>query len=84
MASNGYAKLKSQRKFQFTRWKPQRCDRYYLILGDGEIKSFLWNDTPFDTKAWEWGNCFRLRKDAERAKEAIEQLLLGFHAGLGQ
>ena len=57
------------------RWKPDTHERYFVVLGDGSIKIFQWYDTPFDYGAWEFGNYFKARSDAEQAREAIKQLL---------
>jgi hypothetical protein len=58
------------------RWVPLKGHRYFLILGDGTIKTFQWHDTDFDRGAWNLGNCFRLKRDAERARDAVKQLLV--------
>jgi len=63
----------------FQRWKPGHQARYYVILGNGEIQRFQWNDTPFDYEAWDFGNCFRLRREAEHARDNVKKTLLNFH-----
>ena len=54
------------------RWMPNNGDRYFIVLGDGTIKTFWWNGTDFDQKAWQFGNCFRVWKDAVQAREAVK------------
>ena len=66
------------------RWKPADQERYFIILGDGSVKNILWHSTPFDYGAWEFGNCFRVRSDAEHAREAVKQLLLYWHTEHGR
>jgi hypothetical protein len=61
------------------RWKPANRESYFLILGDGDIKSFQWHGTSLDQEIWNFGNCFRSRKDAERARDALKELLMNFH-----
>ena len=71
--------LQSSKSLQVKRWKPQLRERYYMILGDGEIKSFLWEDTFFDKKAWRLGNCFRLKKEAVQALTLFRYILDHYH-----
>jgi hypothetical protein len=60
------------------RWKPASREPYYLILGDGAIRSLQWHDTAFDYEVWDFGNCFRRRRDAEQARDKIKEILLTF------
>ena len=83
MAKNGEV-LQSLKPAQDKRWKPQRRERYYLILGDGDIKRFFWDNTFFDKKAWRLGNCFRLRKDAEQARVLFRYILNHYHKEYAQ
>ena len=62
------------------RWKPGDHEQYFVILGDGDIKNIPWHSTPFDHEAWEFGNCFSMRSDAERARGAIKAFLQQFHS----
>jgi hypothetical protein len=55
------------------RWKPAYHERYCVILGNDTIQSFQWNRTPFDHQAWSVGNCFRLRSEAEQARNQIKE-----------
>ena len=67
-----------QRRKDQTRGKHQRPanrEHYFLILANGEIKSFQWNDTVFDHEVWDFGNCFRIRQEAEQAQNLIKKLL---------
>jgi hypothetical protein len=66
-----------RRRYQIRekREKPANREHYYLVLANGEIKDFPWNDTVFDYEAWEFGNCFRLRREAEQARDSIKHLL---------
>ncbi len=66
------------------RWRPALHQRYFLILGDGNIRVFPWSDMPFDYGAWQFGNCFKTRREAEHAREAIRQALRAFHAEYGR
>jgi hypothetical protein len=57
------------------REKPAHREHYYLVLANGEIKDFPWNDTVFDYEVWDFGNCFRVRREAQQARDSIRQLL---------
>ena len=61
------------------RWQPNGGDYYYIILGNGIIKIFPWNDTDFDHEAWYFGNCFRTHKEAVYAREKIAEVLRTVH-----
>jgi hypothetical protein len=60
-------------------WRPTSQQRYFVILGDGSIKEFPWAGTPFDYRAWQFGNCFRTHQDATHAREGVKQVLQAFH-----
>jgi hypothetical protein len=47
-------------------------ERYFMIMGDGHIRQLSWQDTPVDADAWQFGNCFRQRQEAQRAREAMQ------------
>ncbi len=58
------------------RWQPADYEQYFVILGNGSVKNISWHSTPFDHEAWQFGNCFKARSDAEQTREAVKQLLL--------
>jgi len=58
---------------------PRNGQRYFLVLGNGTIQRFQWHGTDFDQEAWDFGNCFRSRREAEQAHTAIKEVLLHFH-----
>ncbi len=66
------------------RWQPAPQQHYFLVLGDGSIHRFQWSGTPFDNSAWQYGNCFQTRHNAEQAREALKQLLWALHARHGR
>jgi hypothetical protein len=68
-----------KRPVERDRWRPQDGDQYFVILGDGNIRHIFWHSTPFDYDAWGFGNCFRLRSDAEQARDALKGVLLHLH-----
>ena len=68
-----------KRKTPPQRWQPSEGDHYYLILGNGMIELFPWNDTPFDHETWRFGNCFKTHAEAVHARDQIKALLLQVH-----
>jgi hypothetical protein len=64
---------------ELPRWKPANHESYYIILGGGDIRRFQWHGTAFDEEAWHFGNCFRVRQDAEEARDAVKEVFLNFH-----
>jgi hypothetical protein len=64
---------------QIQRWLPSEGDHYYLILENGMIELFPWNDTNFDQETWHFGNCFKSHAQAEQARDKLQDVLLTFH-----
>ena len=62
------------------RWKPEDHQEVYRVSDCGEIRTSTFRHGEHDSEAlWAFGNCFKSKKDAARAREAIEQLLINFH-----
>ena len=62
------------------RWKPEDKHEVYKISEGGEIRATTFQHGEHHSEAlWAFGNCFKSKKDAARAGEAIEQLLINFH-----
>jgi hypothetical protein len=61
------------------RWVPSTGEQYWLMLGDGRIERFPWNDTAFDHEAWRFGNCFKTYEEAVHAREKISEVLRILH-----
>ena len=64
---------------QSQRWVPRQGEHYFLILGNGTIARFPWNDTDFDHEAWHFGNCFQTQEQAEHARDTITEVLRTVH-----
>jgi len=60
-------------------WMPRNGERYFLILGNGTIQRLQWHGTDFDQEAWNFGNCFRLRREATQARDWMKEYLANFH-----
>ena len=54
---------------------PQEGDRYRSFNGLGEIHSFRWCDDTADRRYKAFGNCFRTKKEAIKARDKIKSLL---------
>ena len=62
------------------RWKPADQQEVYKVSDCGEIRAATFRHGEQHSEAlWAFGNCFKSKKDAARAREAIEQLLINFH-----
>jgi hypothetical protein len=69
--------MKRQRdQIRATHERPAGREHYFLVLANGEIKHFPSHDTLFDYEVWEFGNCFRQKREAEHARDSIKHLLL--------
>jgi hypothetical protein len=62
------------------RWKPVDQQAIYKVSDCGEIRAATFRHGEQHSEAlWAFGNCFKSKKDAARARDAIEQLLINFH-----
>lgn len=64
------------------RWKPKDGEWFYCIawsLRDGffSIGSAWQSNEPYDTDAWEAGNCFRTEEDAQQVIDRMNEALEG-------
>lgn len=60
-----------------SRWKPKEDERYYTILGDGEIHSWLYHAIDDDKQVigrYSIGNVFHTEADVEFALERLKVL----------
>ena len=64
---------------QSQRWLPRQGEHYFLMLGNGTIARFPWNDTDFDHETWDFGNCFKTHEEAVQARDKIQEVLLSLH-----
>ena len=62
------------------RWKPEDQQEVYRVSDCGEIRAATFrHEEHYSEALWAFGNCFKSKKDAARAREAIEQLLMTLH-----
>jgi hypothetical protein len=62
------------------RWKPEDQQEVYTVSDCGEIRTATFRHGEHRSEAlWAFGNCFKSKKDAARARDAIEQLLINFY-----
>jgi len=57
------------------RWRAKVNQSYYLIDLDGIIVKLREVEDMADTDIWEFGNYFKTREDAERARRKIRKVL---------
>jgi hypothetical protein len=61
------------------RWRPADQQEVYKVSDSGEIRVATFrHGEPYSEALWAFGNCFKSKKDAARARKAIEQLLIDF------
>lgn len=65
------AELKKLEKEGVKQFKPTIGDEYWFINGDGRVDSFDWGWDVFDEGAYEIGNTFRTKEEAEFVVEKI-------------
>ena len=62
------------------RWKPEDQHEVYKVSECGEIRATTFrHGEPHSEALWAFGNCFKSKQDAARAREAIEHLLMTLH-----
>ena len=62
------------------RWKSEDHQEVYRVSDCGEIRTSTFrHGEQYSEALWAFGNCFKSKKDAARAREAIAQLLMTFH-----
>lgn len=59
------------------RWKPKKGESYWFIGHHGLINDYIWGSNFTDIQLFDFGNCFRTRKEAEVMAEKIKKLLKG-------
>ena len=50
-------------------WKPINHQRLFSILHDGTIGNTIWNSSPYCKTAYEIGNCYETKEEAEFARD---------------
>jgi hypothetical protein len=61
------------------RWRAEKDLPYYCISTQGQVSHTTNSQTPFDDNSWLWGNHFRSRDQAIKARNLIEKTLEQFH-----
>lgn len=57
------------------KWKPKEKEIYWYINLDGHIDNDIFDNSIFDNNMYNFGNCFKTKKEAEIAAEKIKKLL---------
>jgi len=61
------------------RWKPAWHEPYFLLTVEGHTLQFTWRASHFDRFFWEGGNCFKTQHEAERAHDALHEVVAQCH-----
>lgn len=56
------------------KWEPEMGRECYLVNSDGDIGSFIWNNTNEDNRRLIFGNCFGTHDEAEAHSDKIRAL----------
>ena len=65
------AELKKLEKESVKQFEPTIGDEYWFINGNGEVESFDWGWDMFDEGAYDIGNTYRTKEEAEFVVEKI-------------
>lgn len=57
------------------KWKPKEKETYWNINYNGMVSSCVFNNDMHDIGAYNFGNCFRTKKEAEAMAKKIKKLL---------
>ena len=57
------------------RWKPEYRELYYYVNSAGIVMNSIWFNSDGDTLLYEFGNCYRTKKEAEAARDKIKEML---------
>lgn len=55
------------------RWKPEKKERYFCVLANGEIVTYLWENDFDDNEKYDFGNCFKTKEEAEAFRDYIKK-----------
>lgn len=56
-------------------WKPKYNEKFYIIVSDSHIDSFMWENSIDDILNYKIGNCFKTEEEAKQNKEKILYIL---------
>lgn len=64
-------------KRQFVKWiwKPEEGEPYWMINSNGTVDTYCWCDDPMDNSRFNFGNCFKTKKEAKAMAKTFNQLL---------
>ena len=63
------------KEIQLPRWKPKYDENYYFINYRGMVMRNTWVNSVNEDIIYEFGNCFRTKKEAEATRDKIKELL---------
>ena len=68
-----------QKRVEKIRWRAKKGDMYWMLAQDLEVSEIQEDNVTTDQLFWECGNYFKTQEQAERAGEAIKEVLRKFH-----
>ena len=48
-------------------WEPEKGDKYYVVVCDGNVQDVVWVDTGWDKRRLDYHNVYKTREQAEQA-----------------
>ena len=63
------------KEMKLPRWKPKYYENYYFINYKGMVMRSTWVNSVNEDIMYEFGNCFRTKKEAEATRDKIKELL---------
>ena len=63
------------KEIKLPRWKPKYNELYYSVSWSGRIMSDKWYGTWDEELSYQFGNCFRTKKEAIKAKDKIKEMI---------
>lgn len=63
------------KEISLPRWKPKYDESYYRITWMGTVVEDTWYGSRNDESCYKFGNCFKIRQEAEKASNKIKDLL---------
>ena len=63
------------KEIKLPKWKPKNNEHYYRITWIGEVAEDIWFGLRNDESGYKFGNCFRTKEEAIKAKDKIKEIL---------
>lgn len=57
-------------------WRPKYDEEFWHIDRYVSITHSWWEGDQFDKQQWKFGNCFKTKKEANKALELVKEILI--------